>query len=156
LPEGWWGAGTADVGLRFRSFELSLGGVLAPVRGHPFASGRRVDVGLIAGRARGCYAFTDDGVRASACATAVVSRLSGRGAGGADVTPDSQAKAWWLLGGGPDVFFPLSSRIGVGISAMLLAQVRAVSFFIQSNENEAYTTDPIAGWIGADVRLRIW
>jgi hypothetical protein len=146
----------ADLGLRFRSFDFSIGGVYAPKREHPLAGGRRVDVGLIGGRARGCYAFTDRVVRASACAVAVVSQLSGRGAGGPDVTETPQTRGWWLLGAGADVSIPLSSRIGVGISAVVLGQVRAVSFFIDPNANDAYTSRPVAGWIGTDVRLRIW
>jgi hypothetical protein len=52
LPERWWGAGSADVAVRYRSLEFSLGGVLAPRREHPLAAGRHVDVAFAGGRAR--------------------------------------------------------------------------------------------------------
>jgi len=160
LPDRWWGTGAADVGVRYRAFEFSLGGVLSPVREHPLTEGRRVDVAFAGGRARGCYAFFDGTLRVGACAVALVSRLSGRGVGGTDVTRGQDARAWWLLGGGPDAYLPLSSRIGIGISAMLLVQARAVTFYLEKagdeNAGDTYVTDPVAGWIGADVRVRIW
>jgi hypothetical protein len=155
LPDRWWGAGSADVVVRYRSFEFSLGGVLAPRRGHSLADGRRVDVAFAGGRARGCYAFVVGAPRVSACAVAVASRLSGRGGGG-DVDQGQDARTWWLFGAGPDAYFPVSSRIGIGISTVLLVPARAVTFYIDPNQSEAYVTDPVAVWIGADVRVRIW
>jgi hypothetical protein len=156
FPERWGAAAMADLGIRFRSFDFLVGGVYAPKREHPLAGGRRVDVGLIGGRARGCYAVTDRVVRASACAVAALSQLSGRGAGGPEVTENPETRGWWLLGAGADVSIPLSPRIGVGISATALGQVRAVSFYIDPNANDAYTSNRVVGWIGTDIRLRIW
>ena len=156
FPESFWGVGFADLAVRYGALDASVGGVLAPLRRHALEGGRSIAVLIAGGRARACYAFLDRRVRFSACALTILSSLTGRGTGPVDdVREDSSSRRWWLVGAGPEAYVPLSSRIGIGISGSVLAQTRGVSFHIDPNGGE-YATDPVVGWIGADVRLRIW
>jgi hypothetical protein len=158
FPEGWSGAAFADAVGQWKAIDLSLGGVIAPKRSHALSAGREVDIRLTGGRARGCYAFwqTARGLRASGCATVVVARLGGEGRSSAnDVTSQSAARAWWLFGAGPDVFVPLSLGMGIGISGTVLVPDGREVFLIPGVEG-AYQTDSIVGWVGLDLRLRIW
>ncbi|HKQ70907.1 MAG TPA: hypothetical protein VJT73_16285 [Polyangiaceae bacterium] len=157
MPLDFSGAVFADAAVRFRAFELSLGGVWAPTRAHDVATARYIDVGLAGGRARGCYAFWDRAVRISGCGTAVVVALSGTGQGIAgDFIVPTQVRTWVSVGAGPDASFALSSRIGVGISAAVAAQTRTTSFHFENAVSAGYATDALTGWVAVDVRVRIW
>jgi len=156
FPEGFWGAGFADLAVRYGALDASVGGVLAPLRRHELQGGRSIAVLTAGGRARACYAFFERRVRLSACALTILSSLTGRGSAPDDkFTAGTDSVRWWLVGGGPEAYVPLSSRIGIGISTSLLAQTRSVSFHIDP-DGGAYSTDRVVAWVGADVRLRIW
>jgi hypothetical protein len=158
FPERWSGAAFADLTVRWKSFDLSVGGAFAPKHAHALAEGRDIVVSLEGARARGCYAFWENvrGLRLGGCALAVVTGLRGEGRGSAgDVTAGSAQPTWWLFGAGPDVFVPLSPRLGIGIYGAVLAEDKRESFYIQGVEGR-YDTDSIVGWLGLDLRLRIW
>jgi hypothetical protein len=154
LPVAFGGTGFGELGVRIDRWELGAGAYWAPGRSIPFAPGE-VEVKTWGGRARACFALTTLAarVRPSGCAFGVVSSLSGAATGFTTSTPVD--RVWGMAGGGADLAIAVASRVAIGLQAIALVSLHREEFTVEPL-GRAYTTDPVAGWVGGDLRVRIW
>jgi hypothetical protein len=154
LPLGFGGAVFGDVDARLDRWDLGAGAYWTPERSVSFAPGE-VLLRSWGGRVRGCYALTlrAAGARVSGCAWGMVSALHGAGSG--FDTTKAQDRVWGLGGLGVDLGLPISSAVALGVQGVMLVSVHREAFSVD-RLGTAYETDPIAGWLGADLRVRFW
>lgn len=154
LPLGFGGAVFGDVDVRLDRWDFGGGAYWAPEQTVSFAPGK-VLMQSWGGRVRGCYALTPRAARArlGGCAWGVISALSGAGIGFDSTT--MRERVWGLAGLGVDLGVPISSAVALGVQGVMLVSVHREAFSVD-RLGTAYETDPIAGWLGADLRVRIW
>jgi hypothetical protein len=168
LPLKWSVGLGGDALLRIERFDFALGGFWAPQRSVPVVAGQtsgEILLRFAAARARGCYAVTaSERLRAAACAEIAVASLTGQGqdAPGGVSGSTSSSSAWVLVGAGADAEVALSSRIGLGFSAGILAPTQSQTVSVKDNRASQtpalarYESDPLTAWGAVDLRLRIW
>ena len=154
LPLGFGGAVFGDVDARLDRWDLAAGAYWAPEQSVAFPPGK-VLLRSWGGLARACYTLTPRAVsaRVSGCAWGVLSALHGGGSGFDSTTTTD--RVWGLGGLGVDLAVPVSSAVALGVQGVMLVAVHREAFSVDGI-GTAYETDPIAGWLGADLRVRIW
>lgn len=154
LPLGFGVAAFAGLDARVERWDFGVGGYWAPDRSAPLPPGS-VLVRSWGGRVRGCYGLMPASAtaRLAACAWGVLSALHGAGRGFDSTT--TQDRAWATAGPGVDFALRVSPALAFGAQAVMLVSVHREAFYVQGL-GTPFETDPVVGWIGADVRLRIW
>jgi hypothetical protein len=153
LPQTWSVAANADVIARLSRWEVSVGGFWAPEKRIAMDPGT-VQVRVLGGRLRGCYAFaTRSRLRWAGCALGAVGSL--RGVAQEFTVNDSKTRPWVLGGLETDVELQLLPRLRVGICGAAAASAHTESFSIQGR-GEVYRTDLVVASVGTELRLLIW
>jgi hypothetical protein len=107
------------------------------------------------GRLKGCGALIHRNGRGrlSLCALGTLAELraSSRGLW----VNTALRRALWTFGAGPEAEVPLLARLAVGLQAFALFSPHSEAFEIAGVDTR-FETNRFSGWVGADLRLRIW
>lgn len=147
LAYGWSAAVTADVAGYQGRWLVAAGGMWTPSRAVSFDAGR-IEVQLLAGRARGCYAALgswDKGYVAG-CIEAAAGRLRGEGHG--YPTTRVQSRPWVAGGGSIRTGGPIAKPFFWGVAATVVAPVQQQTFSVD-RIGTGFESASIAWMLGA-------
>jgi hypothetical protein len=157
LPVQWSGAGfgdlflegPADWGFAVGAFFTGEGSVDAPPG--------EVLVRAYGARLRGCHGVLPTStapVELRVCAVGSVALLQAEGSGFS--TNDIRFRPFFSIGPLADLAFRWSSRWSLGLQLAALFGPHREEFTIDGVQGVPFRTDAVIGWLGTDLRYRVW